>query len=260
MGRPKKDGNWDDHYYVASYRLALSGLVDTKIARSLGVKDDTFARWVKQRPALADALQQARNRGATSRAFMEQMTERMPADLQEVWRKLSSDDPVVREDGQYSLQKAGRRKQQHLFINAWVAMNFNQDRACQATGTRMATFHLWRRQDKEFKKLMDFVREARGDFYENALIEKVAQGDTTAVIFANRTYNKDRGYDSKVTVEVGGSVEQRHTITVKELSTEAKRQLLEEIRRKKELAQLEDNSKVIDAEFSVNGEVHDESD
>lgn len=248
---------WDDHFYVLAYRTALTGETDNRIARRLGVGLATFHKWMKQKPALADALSQARARGAGLRQFMLYVGERMPSDLKPLWEMLSSDDPAVRERAVQSTHVAGRRQQQHLFIHAWIAMNFNLQKTCEATGIKPLTYKAWKKNDKQFQRLLEMVADCRGDFYENALVEKVAEGDGAAIIFANRTYNKNRGYDAKVTVEVGGQVEHKHVISVSELSTDTKRQLLEEIRKKK-LTQLEDRSNILDAEFEpLNGEAHE---
>jgi ribosome biogenesis GTPase A len=68
--------------------------------------------------------------------------------------------------------------------------------SCKSVNVARTTFYYWRDSDPEFKAKLDQInpREKLKDFYENALIKKVRQGDTACTIFANKSFNKDRGY------------------------------------------------------------------
>jgi hypothetical protein len=249
-GRVRKgDSKWDDRFYVKCYQLALMGQSNNAIASSLGVGAPLLAKWVKEKPALADALEQARSRGSGTRAFMRYVASRIPSDLRELWDMLCSDDPAVREQGCRSAQTRGRRHMQHLYVHALIACNFNPAKAQEITGVTPSTAAVWRHTDPKYKKLLELVHEAKGDFYENAFIESVAAGEVSAIIHAAKTYNKDRGYATQVNIKVEGEVEHRTSVSLSDLSIETKRRLLEEVRRKKDLPQLADSSNVQDAEF-----------
>lgn len=127
-------------------------------------------------------------------------------------------------------------------------MEFNVAHACRVVGVSPQAVAAWRKKDPKFQRLMETVKEAKKDFCDDALMDLVGARDPAAVIFVNKTLNRDRGYDQRVTVHMEGSVNQNHTISVKELSVDAKRMLLEEMRAKA-ARQLEDRSNVIDAEY-----------
>jgi hypothetical protein len=247
---------WDDRFYVKAYQLACSGMTDEKISKAIGVKNATFAKWVKERPALSEALEQARSRGAGTRAFMRLVGQKIPDDLKPLWEELSSDDHDKRAQAYKDVKQGDKRRAQHLFVHAFIACNFNENKAEDMTGIHAVTVAAWKRNDQHFKGLMEHIRECRKDFVENALMEKIYEGDTACIIMANKTLNKDRGYDSRITVDVQGEVEHRTTISVKDLPPDKLRELLELARRKK-AAQLEHKGAIkdgaVDVEYEVKG-------
>jgi hypothetical protein len=247
---------WDDRFYVKAYQLACSGLVDKKIAKAIGVKDETFRKWVKERPALAEALEQARSRGAGTRAFMRLVSQKIPDDLKPLWEELSSDDHDKRAQAYKDVKQGDKRRAQHLFVHAFIACNFNENKAEDMLNIGTMTVAHWKRNDPHFKGLMEHIRECRKDFVENALMEKIHEGDTACIIMANKTLNKDRGYDSRITLDVQGEVEHRTTISVKDLPPDKLRELLE-LARQKKAAQLEHKGAIkdgaVDVEYEVKG-------
>jgi len=246
---------WDDSYYVKIYRLAFNGASDLMIAKNMGVSLNAFRKWIEEKPAVADALDQGRKsrRGSDGfKEFMRHVSEKIPASLKSLWEKLSSPNEEVRQDTITDEKEYTTRKVQRLFIHAFIAMNFDRAAACRAVGIDFGKLISWKTKDKKFKKLYDFlVTEAKGDFYESALLDLVAVRDSSAVIFANRTFNKDRGYGNQLTVKMQGEVEHKHSVPLKELSQETKRKMLEEIRSKKLALEDRTSGKVIDAEFVV---------
>jgi hypothetical protein len=106
----------------------------------------------------------------------------------------------------------GHLMRQQLYVHAMVYKNFNAAEASRTTGIDYTTYLNWRDKDPKFAEMMDVVRQMQKDFGEGALMSLVGQGDTTAVLFFNRTINKDRGYDPKTTVDVnvGGKVLHGH--------------------------------------------------
>lgn len=242
---------WCDTFYVKAYQLAVGGMTDHAIGRAMGVKEDTFYKWVRSKPALQDALNQARSKGAGTRAFMRMVSQKIPDDLKKLWEDLSNEDDATRSKAYTSLKDGDKRRTQSVWVHAYIVSNFNETRANEMTGIGEMTVYVWRKNDKDFKKLVEFIKQCRGDFCENALMEKIHEGDTASIIFANKTLNKDRGYDTRINVEVKGEIEHKNTISVKDLPPEKLRELLELARSKKSLPQLEDSSKIQDAEFSV---------
>lgn len=240
---------WDDGHYVTAYKLAASGQNDVQIARVLGVSSKQFAKWVEGKPALVKALAEGRDRikRLGVRAFMQHVTDRMPDDLKDLWEQLSSEDDGLRQRACSNVKEADVMHQQHLFVSAFIAMNCSVARACQATGIKESTVAGWK-ADRRFRRLSQTIRDALGDFYEQAMIDLVHAREPSAVIHVARTYNADRGYGNRLQVDVNQQVEHRHGISVKDLSPDTIRAMLEESRRKKQ-ALVENKSDVIDAEF-----------
>ena len=80
-----------------------------------------------------------------------------------------------------------------LYLTALAAtLGFVQKAASMAGVTRMTLVN-WRRADKEFEKLENYIRN---DFViqwvESKLYEKIAKGDTTAILFFLKTRAKDK--------------------------------------------------------------------
>lgn len=58
----------------------------------------------------------------------------------------------------------------------------------------------WIDADPDFKNSLTEAMELQKDFAENALLQRIREGDTTAIIFYLKTKAKDRGYSEKVEV------------------------------------------------------------
>lgn len=99
-----------------------------------------------------------------------------------------------------ALLRKGKRARQHLFIHSWVMSNFNASEACRKVNISRATFQNWM-EEANFRDLIDEVHFHKKNFVEGGLMSLIEQGDTSATIFANRTLNRDRGYNEKVEVE-----------------------------------------------------------
>lgn len=246
----KNHRKWDDHFYVKAYQFAVCGMNDKQIGRALGLMEKTFYKYVKEKPALREALNEARSKGAGTRQFMRLVSNRVPDDLRDLWEELSDDDDAKRQKAYLTIKQGDKRRAQHLFVHAYIAANFNESKAVDMTGLNIHTVVQWKQKDKHFKALLAFIKESRKEFGQNALMEKISEGDTAAIIFFNRTFNKDLGYDTRIQLDVKGEVEHKNTISVKDLPPEKLRELLE-IARQKKVERLEDRSKIQDAEFEV---------
>lgn len=66
--------------------------------------------------------------------------------------------------------------------------------ACQMIGIARKTHYEWRREDEAYDQACEDLIEVKKDFVEHALMKAVSAGEVSAVIFANRTLNRDRGY------------------------------------------------------------------
>jgi len=66
--------------------------------------------------------------------------------------------------------------------------------AVKMTGIARRTHYEWLKNDEEYRKAVQDVKEIAKDFVEGKLFECIKEKDTTAIIFYLKTQAKDRGY------------------------------------------------------------------
>lgn len=248
---------WKDEYYVEVYRLARQGMANVHIAARLGIQLPSFKKFLEEKPALKEALKEARDAAGNAEAFKDYIYGLLPFKLKKIWDRINEveEDDDAFEKTKKILSGKGTQVLQHLFLYAIVQCNFNKSEACRKVGVEARKLRRWM-LDPEFQELLNEIHEHKKNFFESKLVELVGRGDTTATIFVNKTINKDRGYGEKssVDVTVNGQITHAHSLSLDKLglSLEARKEILAKITQaeKGNLA-LEDNSEedVIDAEF-----------
>ncbi len=83
-----------------------------------------------------------------------------------------------------------------FFINAYQKHFGNISKVCEDVEINRSTYYSWMKDDPMFKAEIDSVEpdEILVDYAENALMQRIERGDTTAIIFALKTKGKHRGY------------------------------------------------------------------
>lgn len=81
-----------------------------------------------------------------------------------------------------------------ITIKAYEKKGGNVSATCEAANIGRRTFYLWRETDPDFAEAIKDIDESLVDFAESKLMEKVQEGDLTAIIFTLKTKGKDRGY------------------------------------------------------------------
>lgn len=248
MKRPKVE--WDDSFYVEIYQMLREGRTKDEVASRLGVTTKRLDFWIASKPALKEAITRAtapKENGYSG--FKDYVHGRLPEEARRYWDELDSvdkgKDEVGREDILDRLTRSPTKTQQHLFLYALLHCNFMKTMACRKVGIPLKTLTGWMK-DPAFRQIVMGMHEHKQDFYESALINLVKQGDSAATIFANKTINRPRGYNDKVTVEISQTITSRNEITVEDLDQDTLRALLE-AKRRKALA-IEDKTDVRDAE------------
>lgn len=74
--------------------------------------------------------------------------------------------------------------------------------ACKSTGIGRTTFYQWMKDDSEFKKLVEDIKDIALDFAESQLHKQIGDGSTAATIFYLKTKGKNRGYVERQEIEV----------------------------------------------------------
>ncbi len=105
-----------------------------------------------------------------------------------------------------------KRQKQYLYVHALIVNHFNATVASSITGVSRDRASQWCREPK-FREMVLHIQEMKKDFVEGSLMGLVAQGDSAAVIFANKTLNSDRGYNPSKKLEVTGSIEHSHSVS-----------------------------------------------
>lgn len=244
---------WKDEFVLTGYDLAREGLAESHIAKALGVSKPTLIEWKRKKPLFRRALARGKNFSKGTKGtitFADYVYRRLPAELQDVWDRINrlSKCKTARERIDAIMANQGKQARQHLFIHAWIQHNFSISRAMRTCGLSRALFELWKR-DPEFLKLVNEIEFHKKNFFEDQLIGLVRNGDTSATIFVNKTYNRDRGYGEKVQVEHTGTIQHSHALVSLEdldLPLETRKEILAAIRKRKQV-----ESNVIEAGEAV---------
>jgi hypothetical protein len=73
--------------------------------------------------------------------------------------------------------------------------------ACINANVSRSTFYNYFNQDKEFKQQVNEINESAIDHVESKLMQKIDEGETTAIIFYLKTKGRKRGYSEKIEVQ-----------------------------------------------------------
>jgi len=248
-----------NEYYVRCFRLATDGMSDQEIAKILGVPINRFDRWVRQDKALREGLDIARQSKDGYADFKSFIYERMPRKARELWDELDGADklPTVeptraqrREKILQKIEDSAVQWQQSLFLHALVKCNFIYTKACMKIGINPGIVAQWCRDSEKFRQLVEGIETHKDDFFESCLIDLCRSGDSAAIIFANKTRNKKRGYDPVVDINTTTTGVVKHSVSIDELPVDARRAILETMRAKANpQLRLEDNRNAMDAEI-----------
>lgn len=75
--------------------------------------------------------------------------------------------------------------------------------ACAAAGISFATLLRWMREDEDWKRHVEDARTEGGAALEDELVQRATSGDTTALIFALKAWNRAK-YGDKQQLEHTG--------------------------------------------------------
>lgn len=256
MKNVKKASKWKDDFFAEAYRLAKDGLSNEQIAKQFRVSTVVFNKWMQTKPALKKALVDGRHQDRQHlESFRNFIYGRLTPKAKRLWDELDKAERAFEEsEGTDDRRDAvielfatqGKKLRQQLFIHALVTSNFQPSIACRRTGISVNEVREWAARDRGFAELLKGVHDCKKDFFESALMDLVAKRDSAAVIFVNKTVNRDRGYgDVKDDVR---RVQHEHRIMLDDLPVDVKRAILENIQRK-QVPLIEDHSKVTDVEL-----------
>ena len=237
---------WKPSYVLRAYELAKSGYSDVKIAKILGVCRTTFAKWLESKGYLRVALKEGRRKIPRKNAkgndpgwsLSDYLFDRLSAEAQKIWKeldRLDSDGLATSDDINAMFAGRGLRMRKQIALYAWTNSNFSITAAMKKVGISRKIWEDWKK-DKEFRKLVEEIDWHKKNFFEDGLCQLVAEGNTSATIFANKTVNADRGYGQKLSIDVSGTVtHQLVSVADLDLPLEVRKQILDAVREKNAL-------------------------
>lgn len=227
---------WKSEHCVRMYQFALEGYSDQQIAAALGITIRQMATWKAKYSGVRYALDEARkivDKKTKAGNFEEYVFGMLPPKLQKLWRKIDKAKDL--EGKQFYTKEKSKAVMQHLFLYAMSRTLFDPTRACKKVGIPWGTYRAWCK-DPDFTTMIEQLMEHKKNFCESALMGIVAEGDANAIIFANKSLNKDRGYDDKkmVSMSLNGKIEHDHAhrkIDDLKLPMETRKRILQSLRR-----------------------------
>ncbi len=235
---------WKDEFVIEAYLLAKSGLTESKIAKVLGISLATLKSWMQGEKIFRNAVRKGRreykNKNGTIISFRDYVYKRLSRDLRITWRKINKLDAKEKglEEIEAILDRKGKIVRQQLFIYAWISGNFSISEALRKVNISRTTLERWKKSDTDFADLVKQIPWYRKNFFEDHLCKKVASGDTSAIIFVNRTYNRDRGYNERVEVDMNlsGELDQNiMNVDVMKLPLNTRKEILKSLRNNKKV-------------------------
>lgn len=94
-----------------------------------------------------------------------------------------------------------KRSKKALMVEAMNAYMNIVTVACKQVGISRETHYKWMKTDKSYKYFIEETKFHVKDFGENALLKLMKDKNPAAIIFFNKTINKDRGYFEKQEIE-----------------------------------------------------------
>lgn len=189
---------WKPRFVVDIYRLRRQGHSDRSIASALSTSAPNFINWKKSKASVRYALRQAEKdkKELDSMSIQDYIGNRLSSNVKDVFKQITGWNQerygytkVVK-----MLKTKPKQFQQELFVYTLIVNNLNVSRALKKLGIDRRVFKGWLENDIKFVEMMSEVKEMIGDFYQEGLLNLVAKGDSSATQFANKTFNRERGY------------------------------------------------------------------
>jgi hypothetical protein len=241
LPKERKIRKWKPIYLVQIYRMVRLGISDVDICKGLKISRQALWLWNKERPELREAIALARKELADHESLPAWIYSRLTPELKVLWKKIQNFEKEPGGTGiariELLLQDEGKRTRQQLFLYALCVSRFSPSLAMKKVNIAKRELDYWIANDLEFAQLVEEVQWHKGNFFEDALVKLVKEGNPAAILFANKTFNGVRGYAPKSQVDVNVSGQVMHGVLdlgdLMPLLTEATRlELLTAIRRR----------------------------
>jgi hypothetical protein len=210
---------WRDRFYVLAYELAGEGLRDTQIAEVLKVSYPSYCRWKERNKIFRWALKRGRKKlGGDNRGTLRNFIYgRLDKDLRQLWDKIDKwkNHPNAIQRIQGLFENKGESARKSLFLHALCDTHWNVSEACKRMCVPYNQVKGWVAKDFQFADLLNQVQFHRKEFCQGALMKLVKAGEPSAILFVNRTLNKDLGYSDALVVKHEGEIKHTATMEIK---------------------------------------------
>lgn len=233
---------------IEVYDAFLREPAKEKVAKILECKHETLNICLRKWKSLQIAKDMADEKRGSEGSFSKYVFKHLSLEAQKVWEDIEffgdmETSSFEKINGMLSGQP--KRIRQELFVHALIHSGFNISEACRQVHLPRLTLEKWKREDLEFRQLIEEIQWHKKNFFEGKLISLVEQENPAAVMFVNRTVNADRGYSEKLKIEHSGKVDAGGIdIDELDLDFETRQKILLAIRKKKELAEIEQTKQI----------------
>lgn len=211
------DMKYKPEFVVEAYLAAKSGMTNNQISKILGVSLHTLNAWRVKKKAFRSALKRGRSEHKDNQnntlSFRDYVFGHLSYKNRKLWKKINKlSKPGKKRKKDYIeqieilLEKRGQLARQSMFMYAWVSSNFSISMALRKVNISRSTFEYWK-QSKDFLELFKEMEWHKKNFFEEYLCKLVRRGNAPATIYANKTFNRDRGYGEKIEVDMNLSGE-----------------------------------------------------
>lgn len=248
---------------VEIYRMLKEDIPVMEICKTIKVSTVAYYKWMKKKPEMRKVVELVQRERESEGTFPQWIYSKLPAHLKELWDKITElEQDEVNGIGKIEilLQDHGRRARQQLFLHALCMSSFSPSQAMKKVNITRRELEVWK-TETEFAELIDEIQWHKGNFFEERLVDMCKEGNGPAIIFANKAYNKDRGYASRTEVEVNHTGTVMHgvldlTELMPYLNEDQKVALLTAVRKREEdRARRLSAPVVIDMEAQINSEI-----
>lgn len=233
----------DLRFILDFYDAFLREPILNRVAEALEVPKDTLFDLARTNPHLKLAKEIADERREKKSTLANHILGNLSPEAKKKWDEIQFWDQGGTETPA-QMKQATKKLRQEIFLHALLANQWNMSEACRLAGVNRETMGGWTNYDAEFRELIKEVRWHQGNFYESKLVQLVDEGYPGAILFANKTFNADRGYNEKLQVEHTGQIGGGIDVNELDLDLDTRRKILEAIRKKKETDRLESMKRV----------------
>lgn len=246
-----QETKYDSSIPVRAYEYIRGGVSLASCGKMFGVSSTTFFAWMNKHTDLKTAVERAQKfkKGEGTDTFREYIFGRLSPQARKTWKLIHHFEHCRKENKiRALLERKGKYIRQQLFFYAVIHANFNISLALKKVCLSHSQYQAWTQRDADFARLVQELHVHKKNFFEGCLVKQCKDGDSACIIFANKTINRDLGYNDKIELDIKV---QRTISTTQEalesLPVEDRKLFLEKIQKSREQKMLSVNDVPQDA-------------